>query len=419
MSFNYNHSNSFIPATPAQDLFLNSLPNPTGVDKSYGVGLNLLDGKVVVRVTHYETASINNRNGDANTIAQRVIRTDLPLAGTTAAKFVLQSVAGSLTATTGPNSNQYGWIYATNPTWTPQQVSDELAREMGMSTALQAALINPTPPIAATQDDLGRGTEVELNVNLTRYWTVSANFADTQTFIANVSTTLQNWINQRMAIWTTIKDPTINAAVEPAQLWWNHNYGGTQTAAQNFAVFVAAPYSVLQQLQGQSNPQTRRYTAKVSSSLQLSGLTDQKILKKFTVGGAVRWEAPGAIGYYGAQSLPATITTLNVKTPIYDKSHLFLDAFVGYRTKLWSDKVGATFQLNMQNITEGGYLQPVGAFPDGTPNTYRIVDPRKFVLSASFDLYAFPALPPRPERALTGRERATVSVRSRGDSPPF
>jgi hypothetical protein len=386
LSLNYNRSNSFIAATPAQDLFLNTLPNPTGEDKSYGLGLNLFDGKVVLRVTHYETAQYNNRNGDANIIAQRVIRTDLPLLGTTPAKFVLQAVAGSLTATTGPNSNQFGWIKATNPTWTDQQVTDELAKEMGMSTALQAALINPQPPVAATNDDLGRGTEVELNVNLTRYWTVAANFSDTQTFIANVSSTLQKWIDQRMAIWTTIKDPTINPALEPAQLWWNHNYGGTQTAAQNFAVFVATPYSVIQQLQGQANPQTRRYNVKISSSLQLAGLTDQRLLKKFTVGGALRWEAPGAIGYYGAQSLPATITTLNVKTPIYDKSHAFVDAFVSYRTKLWSDKIAATFQFNAQNITEGGHLQPVGAFPDGTISTYRIVDPRKFVLSASFDL---------------------------------
>jgi hypothetical protein len=386
LSLNYNRSNSFIPATPAQDLFLNSLPNPTGEDKSYGLGLNLFDGKVVLRVTHYETAQLNNRNGDANTIAQRVIRTDLPLLGTTPAKFVLQAVAGSLTATTGPNSNQFGWIKATNPSWTDQQVTDELAKEMGMSTALQAALINPQPPIAATNDDLGRGTEVDLNVNLTRYWTVSANFSDTQTYIANVSSTLQKWIDQRMAIWTTIKDPTINPALEPAQLWWNHNYGGTQTAAQNFLVFVATPYSVIQQLQGQANPQTRRYNVKISSSLQLAGITDQRLLKKFTVGGALRWEAPGAIGYYGAQSLPATITTLNVKTPIYDQSHVFVDTFISYRTKLWSDKIAATFQFNSQNLTESGHLQPVGAFPDGSISTYRIVDPRKFVLSASFDL---------------------------------
>jgi hypothetical protein len=33
-----------------------------------------------------------------------------------------------------------------------------------------------------------------------------------------------------------------------------------------------------------------------------------------------------------------------------------------------------------------GRLQPVGAFPDGSIHTYRIVDPRQFILQASFDL---------------------------------
>ena len=35
---------------------------------------------------------------------------------------------------------------------------------------------------------------------------------------------------------------------------------------------------------------------------------------------------------------------------------------------------------------KGGGLQATAAFPDGTPLAYRIVDPRQFILSASFDL---------------------------------
>jgi hypothetical protein len=48
--------------------------------------------------------------------------------------------------------------------------------------------------------------------------------------------------------------------------------------------------------------------------------------------------------------------------------------------------VPATFQLNVRDLTEGGHLQPIAAYPDGTINTYRIVDPRQFILSATFDL---------------------------------
>jgi hypothetical protein len=40
----------------------------------------------------------------------------------------------------------------------------------------------------------------------------------------------------------------------------------------------------------------------------------------------------------------------------------------------------------VENVQEGGRLQAVAAYPDGTPNAYRIIDPRKFILSATFDL---------------------------------
>jgi hypothetical protein len=45
-----------------------------------------------------------------------------------------------------------------------------------------------------------------------------------------------------------------------------------------------------------------------------------------------------------------------------------------------------TVQLNVKNVQEGGRLQPIRAFPDGTPNSYRIVEPRLFILTATFDL---------------------------------
>ena len=94
------------------------------------------------------------------------------------------------------------------------------------------------------------------------------------------------------------------------------------------------------------------------------------------------------------QQLPATITDLDASRPIYDRSNLgagwrgnfYFDAFVSYRTRLWADKIGANFQLNVRDLQESGHLQAIGAFPDGTPSAYRIVDPRKFILSATFDL---------------------------------
>ena len=65
---------------------------------------------------------------------------------------------------------------------------------------------------------------------------------------------------------------------------------------------------------------------------------------------------------------------------------LAVDLFVSYRTRLFSDKIRATFQLNVKNVGEsGGGLQPTAAFFDGLTSTYRIVDPRQFLFSAMFD----------------------------------
>ena len=352
---------------------------PTGQGKDYGVALNMFDGRMVLRWNHYENLSINNRGGDAGTIAQRVTRIDI----TSTAAFLLKTQATN-------------WVTLLNPTWTTQQIADEVARQIGVSTALQNTLIQGfnAGTITATQDITAKGDELELNFNPTRYWTVSANGSQTQSINTNVATSINTWINQRMPIWTTIVDPSASLtwtaaqlAAEPQHLWWTHNYGGSQTPQQNYISFVQTPYAVTQQKQGKANPQIARYSAKISTNYQLAGITENRILKSFNVGGALRWSAPLAIDYYGVQTLPAIITTLDPNKPIYQKAQYHVDLVVGYRTKLFANRIPARFQLNVTDVQYGHtQLLPINAFPDGTPSAYRIMDPRKFILTATFDL---------------------------------
>jgi len=211
--------------------------------------------------------------------------------------------------------------------------------------------------------------------------TMTGSFTVTQVVNSNVSQDVQNWIAGRMPIWTTIVDPRTNT------LWWTTNYGGSQTASANYASFVQSPFALIQQQQGKTNPQIREYNARVSTNYRLAGLTDNPILKNVFIGGAVRWESAGAIGYYGAQQLPAVITSLNPNAPVYDPAHAYYDGLIGYRTRVFGNKVPMSVQLNVRNIQEGGgHLQPIAAFPNGVPSAYRIIDPRQFILTVSFDL---------------------------------
>ncbi len=51
-----------------------------------------------------------------------------------------------------------------------------------------------------------------------------------------------------MPVWTIVRDQ------RDGQLWWTKNYGGSETAAQNYASFVDTPYSVVNAQEGKSSP---------------------------------------------------------------------------------------------------------------------------------------------------------------------
>jgi len=372
ISLTFNKSDNFFPLPPAIDLYRKQLPNVTGKGTDYGFWLPLGD-KFVLRFNKWKTNQYNARDGDANVVVQRVLRKDILYStGSVDAWNLPFLIAGTWNPSLGNLSGAALDAKIAEITKIPTAVAQELA------AAFQAGTL------AATNDIEAKGIEIELNYNPNKFWTLKGSATQTESVSSNMSASVQQWIDERMPVWQSIVDPVTNAP------WWTSTYG-SNTPAANHLVFVEAPYSVFRQQEGKSKPSVRKYNFKLQTSYQLAGITENKFLKKFKIGGAVTWEDRGAIGYYGkdyAAKLAAgqPITELDVNNPIWDKAHWYFDAFISYRTKFWSNKVGATIQLNVRNLQEDGRLQPIGAFPDGTPNAYRIVDPRQFILSATFDL---------------------------------
>jgi hypothetical protein len=379
----YNKSDSFIPQGPAVDLFLKPLPNQTGTSKDYGFWLSLFEGKVSLRYTHFQTDQINLRNGDISTIAQRVLRAD----GLNAAdRWALQDRATD-------------WVRQLNPSFTDAQVKAEVAKTMGLSQeqidGLESAIANGR--LAAIQDYVSKGDELEVNVNLNRAWTISGSATKTVAINQNAGSAIEEWIEQRLPVWESVEDPRFPDPARPGRnLRWRYisgaaytafGYDGTNSAATNYRTFVEGPLAVYRQLEGRPRPQMAKYNFRFSTRYQLSGLTEHRVLRNATVGGAMRWIDKKAIGFLGVQSLPAMITALDPNKPVYTPAETQVDLFVSYRARMFADKVRANFQLNVRNVGEkGGGLLPTAVFPDGTPLAYRIVDPRQFIFSASFDL---------------------------------
>jgi hypothetical protein len=395
LALHFNKSNSFLPTAPAQDLYKRPLPNTSGSDRSWGFSLNLLKDTLSVRLTRYDNIQRNAQTNDINTLAGRVLRIDFVPTGT-----------GNPTPFINLYANATHWVSFQNPTWTADQVATEVKRQTGFTAEDASYYINAASilPIGATSDLQSRGTEIEFNYNPSRNLTVSAAVTDGQTMQQNISKALVDWINDRMPVWTTVVDPSINTADataegNPGKLWWLHKYSAIPTAGQpasyvstaqtpqaNYQAFVGAPLGIIKAQEGKSNPQVRRYNLRLATSYQLGGITDNKYFKHVTIGGAYRWEDKAAIGYYGIQNSSGIYTDLDPNRPIYDKSHTYVDAFVSYKTKLWNNKLGTTFKLNVRNLGQQTRLQPVGAFPDGSIHTYRIVDSQQFIFTTSFDL---------------------------------
>ena len=365
LSLTANKSASFQPSAVGVDLYKHILPDPSGAGHDYGFYLSLLDNRLVVRFNRYKTTQINSRNGDSSNIAQRVRRLDY--IGATGAAYNLQRQA-TLWLTEAAQ--------ARGQTLTTDQLNEQLAAVMGLPKELIAS---PPDRPYALDDVTARGTELEINYNPNSFWTIKANATQQESINSGLSAGVTQWINDRLAVWMTIVDPRSN------QRWFTNDYGGG-SAQSYFTSNVLSPLQIAQAFQGKSKPQIRKYRVNLLSSYRLAGLTDQRWLKRFTVGGALRWEDKGAIGFFGSQRPPTVITTLDPNQPIWDKAHAYFDAFVAYRARLFADKVGFTLQLNARNLTEGGRLQPVAAEADGRIIAYRIIDPRLFILSATFSL---------------------------------
>lgn len=372
LSVHYNRADSFLPADYAQGLFLQELPNPTGKGTDYGFSLKLLDGKLIARVNKYTTTQFDARDGSARTIGQRARSIDFPRTNNddyslseSAERWAVNAAALAGVTLTQDELNR-------KISETMKLPLEYIAREDAGSAA--------NNKISATNDVQAKGLEFELSYRPNSFWRIKFNATQLESIDKNMSADIVKYIEERLPIWQSIIDP------ETGLHWFTSNYGSSQSAETNLKNNTLEPLNIAIATEGKSRPQVRKYRANLSTSYRLAGISDHKWLKAVTIGGALRWEDKGAIGYMGIADSAGIYQHLDPSRPIYDSANLYVDAFVTYRTKLFNDKVGASFQLNIRNLQESGDLKAVSAFPDGTTSAYRIVDPRIFILSVSFDL---------------------------------
>ncbi len=402
----YNQSGNFNAPDAAQvDVFNNPLPKPTGEGKDYGIQFSLFKSKLFVRVTQFEALNLKERYNPGNSINRFNNLIDRNL-------FRLWSRTIALINT------GYDPRLSTFPTLAGGLSAAE-------ETAVQAAAekIYQLPynyydnigPIYATRTAKAKGSELQINYNPTRNWTMRLTASKTETINSDVLKEFDAWYAVRHPIWQAAKASTfllpqyqqfssytradgIPVNLSPTSFLDSYGYNPTFSDARldspngwpNVQAYydsvVQSQYVLLSDLNGQVAPGQRKYRAALITNYQF----DRGSLKGFSVGGGQRWEDKAVIGYYGrstgANKTPGFLDASDVKRPVYDKAKFYTDLWLAYTTNVFGDKYRMKVQLNVDNVFENGGLEATTVNYNGSPFSFRIVDPRVFKLQVSFDL---------------------------------
>lgn len=396
----YNESDNFNPPPSALgDLYGNQLPKPTGEGKDFGIQFTLFDNKLFGRVTWFE-ASNANENIAAPVVYSRLSgNVDETLFRNWARTIAMINMGMD------PEADGFG----TNLSTTQEQEVRDAAEKIWK---LPYNYYTSRPyALGATRNAEAEGVEAEVNYNPSRNWTMKFTFGKQDTKYASVLKEFLPWEAERMAVWKAAKASDYllpqyqgytsyttfgGRDVDLTNFWSSYGYqsnvfpdtaNGFANPEAYYAGVVTPQLTLDRDLQGQSVQGQRKYRWSFLTSYNFT----EGPLKGFTVGGSQRWEDKAVIGYYGKPSGvnsyagQLVMDMADVNRPIYDDANYYTDLWIAYRTRIFRDKVGMKLQLNVSNVFESGGLRPVAVNYDGSPYAFRIIDPRQFVLTATFD----------------------------------
>ncbi len=367
---------------------IGSVPNPHGYTTEWGVSFTALQGKLNVRLNRYQTKELNSRGSEVGTLGNRYLDMEGIPDGSnriqvSSFRYFATEIARGRLAAQG----------IANPT--AAQLDPAVAKLMGISDEMYTRMVYSgasQPRTVGTTNVSSKGFELEATYNPTRNWRMKFTGAQTRAQDDSVSPEIFDWWQARLPVWTSLRTDIVPGDGK-GRLWWDtrpadYFVGGeartpqTRWLTDQYGAYLAAATNV-----GRPRTQIREF--------RFTGITNYTFsegrLKDFNLGGAVRWESKASIGFLaGAPETSGVyqgaVLFLDTNKPVWDKARAYVDLSAGYRFKLFGDKVRTKVQLNVKNALEGGRLQPIAINPDGRPYAYRIIDPRQFILSASFEL---------------------------------
>ncbi len=368
LSLHYSTAENRVASSQVRhDVFGRELSAPIGETEEHGIAFGLLEDRVSIRATWYET--LQNRRTETDL---SVLNGLIP--------FVINRVGENARDVIEENFYNQDDIenLANYPAWPSEIVEAWDIRDDGTGTG---ALVWTTPSsLVTTSDAVSKGFEFEAVGSINSQWTLSFNATKQKVSRDN---TAAEWDE-------LLYGPSYNIA----ELWSQDRFGKYPSALGNsfnigerIDLIYLSPLNLARQQDGAGSiDQIREWRYNLFTNYRFN--SDSK-LRGFTVGGGARWQDEAAIGHPQIFDSELNAYKPDITDPHFGPSEFNADAFVRYRKPIMGEKVDMTLTFNIRNLFDEDDLIPVAANPNegstGLVAVWRIPTERTYSLTAKFN----------------------------------
>jgi outer membrane receptor protein involved in Fe transport len=344
LSVHYNKSENFRPNAGKVDLLNNPTPAPTGEGEDYGFTVELLEGKLRAKVNWFKLTAAG---APAESVTFPLNQWTIP--------FLELTVMPQIASTAA--------FQAANPNFVYKKRMAE-----GLTTGDQR--LNG----GYTADRVSKGMELEVTYNVTKNWRVMASVTKQEAKQSNIAASLTEFIEERLQYWQS--SGLFNYQVPPGGGW-----GQTLTGREYWERDSLAAYLRYRSAEGRPSDQLAEWHASAMTNYSFT----EGLFKGFNIGMGGRFIEGSVIGHPAILDSAGRVIGLDLDRPYKNSSYIAVDAWIGYRRKIFADRYNLILQLNVRDLQESGHFRPIMASADGNHSAYRIMQPRTFYLNTTLE----------------------------------
>ncbi|RXK53369.1 hypothetical protein ESB00_16885 [Oleiharenicola lentus] len=238
---------------------------------------------------------------------------------------------------------------------------------------------------ATVSDRTSEGMEYEVTLNPTPNWRVTLNAAETVAQATNIAGDFNEFIQKYMDVWRSgwnSADASLFISYWDFDGWADSSTWGNKNT-EDFGQYMNAEtisrLETAKAAEGKSLDQIRKWRWNVISTYDFT----RGRLKGFTVGGAVRYEDKGIIGYGPKYLRDLDVWVSDLDHPYYVDANTSVDLWFAYRKKL-REKYDWNVQLNLYNVGQQDRLVSTSAQPNGSIREARIAEGMGWEITTGF-----------------------------------